>query len=298
MVRAVTADGGTWTGHRVLIAGCGRIGTRLGLQLAANGARVTGLRRRDVPLPRPLQTVRADLTRSDTLDSVRAIAIDTAFYIATPGAFQDNAYRAAYVDGLRNLLACLAPDTRVVFVSSTAVYGQTDGQWVDETSATVPNAFSGQRMLEAEALLAAAPGIGTAVRFGGIYGAGRTRMLRKVLAGAPCVADPPQYTNRIHAEDAVAVLAHVAGLRDPASLYLGVDDAPCTQCELMSWLATRLGRPAPERISAPAGGVPGSNKRCLNHRLRASGYRFVFPTYREGYGTIIEAGEAQADPPA
>lgn len=278
----------------VLIAGCGRIGTRLGRQLADRGARVYGLRRRDEPLPAPLETIQADMTRPETLEGKLPQGVDRIYFIATPGAFEDEAYRLAYVVGLSNLLATLRREgdqpSRIVLVSSTAVYGQLSGEWVDEDSPTEPNAFSGQRMREAELTLLESEFSGVAVRFGGIYGADRTRMLDRVRQGKPCVAEPPHYTNRVHEDDAVGILEHVGDLIAPEPIYLGVDSAPCTQCDLMDWLASRLGLPQPERTEGSAGGTRGSNKCCRNNRLLASGYELIYPTYREGYEAMLAAG--------
>lgn len=272
---------------RVLIAGCGRIGTRLGQHLAAEGHDVTGLRRRAEPLPAPLQTRRADLLDPAALRAAVAdLSPERVYYIATPDAFTDEAYERAFPSGLRHLLAALGgPPPRLVFVSSTGVYGQDDGGWVDETSPTDPPAFSGRRLLEAEAVTRAGATEPVVVRFGGIYGAGRERMLAKVRRGDPCSGDPPRYTNRIHEDDCVGILAHLGALTDPESVYLGVDSAPCTQCELMDWLADRLGLTRPARgAAAPA---RGGSKRCRNDRLLASGYRLRYPSYREGYEAML-----------
>ena len=278
----------------ILIAGCGRIGTRLGQQLAHRGAQVHGLRRRDTPLPAPLSTIQADMTRLDSLANQLPSQLDRIYFIATPGGFEDERYRLAYVVGMTNLLATLRREgqtpRRIVLVSSTAVYGQLAGEWVDEETPADPNGFSGQRMREAERTLLDSEFPGVAVRFGGIYGADRTRMLDRVRDGKPCVADPPHYTNRIHEDDTVGILEHIGDLNDAHPIYLGVDDEPCTQCELMDWLADRLERPRPERSEGSAGGTRGSNKCCRNDRLRASGYELIYPSFREGYEAMLAAG--------
>jgi nucleoside-diphosphate-sugar epimerase len=272
---------------RVLIAGCGDLGADLGRALAGEGHTIFGLRRRAELVPAPILPIAADLTEATSLSALPA-DVDLVYYIATPSAYDDDAYRAAYVDGLRNLLAALPePPRRLVFVSSTTVYGQLEGEWVDERSPTGPGSFSGRRMLEAERL-ALASGIDTAiVRFGGIYGPGRERMLRKVRAGEPCPAEPPLYTNRIHRDDCVGILHHLGRAEVAPGIYLGVDDAPCSQCELMDWLAARMGLPAPRRVAGERGGLRASNKRCRNDKLKASGYRLRYPSYREGYGALL-----------
>src|SRR5262245_17546426 len=137
----------------VLIAGCGDVGTRLGVALAADGDEVRGLRRNPDALPGPIHGVHGDLATGDGLRAA-ADGVQVLIYAAAADGFSDDAYRGAYVDGLHNVLDALAaaraPLERVLFTSSTAVYGQSDGSWVDETSPTDPQGFSGRRLLEAE----------------------------------------------------------------------------------------------------------------------------------------------------
>lgn len=279
--------------RRLLIAGCGDLGTSLGLRLAAQGVEVFGLRRSADRIPAPIIPIGADLTQPDSLRALPETQPDAVCYIATPGGFNDASYRAAYVDGLNNLLRQLEAGKhrpeRMIFVSSTSVYGITDGRWVDESSDAVPSGFSGQRLLEAEQQLQASAIPGIVVRFGGIYGPGRERLLRKVAAGEAVVSEPPQWTNRIHRDDAVAVLAHLLTLNSPAPLYLGVDCAPAPMHEVTDWLATQLGYPPCPHVRGEAGGLRGSNKRCSNRRLLDSGYPFIHPDYRSGYHDMVRA---------
>ena len=235
--------------ERILIAGCGRLGTRLGLALASAGHQVTGLRRHPTALPAAIAPCRADLLADDNLAGRLPGGLDRVYAILTPDSYDDEGYRRTFVVGMERLCRALQASgndrARLVFVSSTGVYGQEDGAWVDESSPTTPARFSGRRLLEAEAMAATHPGGAVIVRFAGIYGPGREALLRRVSRGAPCQADPPRYTNRIHEDDCVGVLAHVGALSDPAPVYIGVDDAPCPQCEIMDWLAAEMGLPAP-----------------------------------------------------
>lgn len=299
------AGGGPPPPGAVLVAGCGTVGTRVGLAWAAAGARVVGARRRAERIPAPLEAVGADFADPDSLGPLRGRRFDLVYYIATPDRYDDGGYKRAYVDGLGNVLDAVLPDPsgsapdappRVVFVSSTSVYGQSRGEWVDEESPTHPQSFSGRRTLEAEGVLARRAGIEpVAVRFGGIYGPGRERLVRTIAEGRPCHDDPPRWTNRIHEDDVVGVLMHVGGMATPAPRYLGVDREPATDCRVADFIAARLGLPRPLRQqSGDAGevGVRGANKRCRSDRLVESGYRFRFPTFREGYGALLrDAGE-------
>jgi nucleoside-diphosphate-sugar epimerase len=280
-------------GERILIAGCGYVGSALARRLAAAGHRVHGLRRRPEGLPAGVHPVAADLLDPASLRALPA-ALDAVVYAASAGGGAEPAYRAAYVDGLRNLLdalACLSePPRRAIFTSSTAVYGQHGGEWVDETSATEPADFRGRILLEAERLLAAGPFRATALRLGGIYGPGRTRLVESVRAGGVTIQPGgPWWTHRIHRDDCAGALAHLLALPEPEAVYLGVDDEPADRGEVLRWLAARLGAPEP-RVANDAAADPdarGGNKRCSNARLRASGWRPLFPTYREGYAALI-----------
>ena len=278
---------------RVLIAGCGDVGTSLGVLLSGAGHRVWGLRRRIAELPPAFAAVAGDVNETSTLANLPG-ALDYVVYLVAADAYTEPAYRAAYVVGLHNLLTALSraaqPIRRVVFASSTGVYGQQDGSWVNEDSATEPRGFSGRIMLEAEETVRSGPYPSTVVRFGGIYGPGRQRLIDRVLQAQPCQADPPLYTNRIHRDDCAGVLVHILGLVEPDPVYLAVDQAPVAECEVMDWLARELGVSAPPRASAgeSTSVVSRANKRCSNSRLLTSGYVFRFPSFVEGYGAMLQ----------
>jgi len=283
----------------VLIAGCGDVGTALGLRLSADGCRVWGLRRRSDRLPDGLVPVAADLADRASLAALPN-EIDLVYYLAAGGEASDAGYRRTYVTGIRYLLDALqavgASPRRLFYASSTGVYGQDQGEWVDEDSATEPSRFSGRRLLEGEAAAGEGSVPVTVVRFAGIYGPGRRALIDRVCRALPCAAEPPSYTNRIHRDDCAAVLQHLARLADPARCYIAADNRPVARREVVDWLADRLALPRPPLAAQPGA---GGGKRCRNDRLRASGYRFLFPTYREGYGAIIGAhkgGGAEYDP--
>jgi len=274
---------------RTLIAGCGYVGSALGERLVADGHEVWGLRSRLAPLPDGVQPLVADLGVPSDLARLPGV-LDFVVYLVSPRGGDDALYRAAYVDSLTNLLAALdAADERprrVLMASSTAVYGQHRGEWVDEASPTEPAHFSGRRLLEGEACLAGSPFRSTVVRFGGIYGPRRTGLVERVRTGAAGFR-PDHYTNRIHRDDCVGAIVHLLALEDAEELYVGVDTEPATEEAVQHWLAEALGVPVP-RAAAP-GDAPAhrGSKRCRNSRLLDSGYRFRHPTFREGYRTVL-----------
>src|SRR5262249_48897988 len=142
-------------GARILICGCGDVGTALGLELATLGHDVWGVRRHADRIPEPIHALSGDLSSASGLPAWPE-RLDLVFYTAAADRSTDSAYRSAYVDGLRNVVESLVAagqrPRRLFFTSSTGVYGQTSGEWIDETSPTQPLHFTGQRMLEAEAI--------------------------------------------------------------------------------------------------------------------------------------------------
>ena len=273
----------------VLIAGCGDVGNELARRLLADGHEVYGLRRRAHLLPVGIRPVSGDVRDPDSLRAVPG-GLDVLCYTAAADGRSAAAYRAAYVDGVRNVLRAVAHTSvlrRVLYTSSTRVYPQSGGEWVDEDSPTAGDDPYARLLLQGESAArdTAAPAV--VVRLAGIYGPGRTRLIDRVRAGEPC---SEAYTNRIHRDDCAGVLHHLMRLERPLPLYLGADHEPATQCEVMNWIAGRLGHPAPARAGDAAA---TEGKRCRNGRLVASGYRFKYPGFRDGYEEMIAhlAGE-------
>lgn len=268
---------------KILIAGCGDVGNALAKRLLADGCEVWGVRRRADALGEGVRPWRIDLTEPNSFGRPPA-EFDYLFYTASADKRDEDHYRAIYVDGLRNLIDALrdasSPLRRVFFTSSTAVYGQSNGEWVGESSATDPLRFNGRVLLEAEAIVQDAPEIGINLRLSGIYGPGRTRLVRKVWGGEARAT--PSWTNRIHVEDCAGVLHHLMRIDDPMPLYLGSDEEPATTGDVVTWMSGQLGVPKPAD-----GEAERLNKRCRNARLKESGYRFELPSYREGYGPIV-----------
>jgi nucleoside-diphosphate-sugar epimerase len=255
---------------------------------------VWGLRRRTDALPSSIRPFVADLTVPETLQALPP-GLDVVFYTAAADAPDDDSYRAAYVEGLHNLLRALDHQRqvlrRVFFTSSTGVYAQASGAWVDETSPTEPAEFSGIRVLEGERLLLGSPFPATVLRLGGIYGPGRTRLIERVRRGlAVCPDGPPLYTNRIHRDDCAGALHHLMNVDQPDQIYIGVDHEPAEQCEILRWLAAQLGV-SPPGVEPPSGSEVRrhqSNKRCSNAKLIASGYIFRYPAFRDGYMALLD----------
>jgi nucleoside-diphosphate-sugar epimerase len=284
--------------RRALIAGCGDVGTEIGLRLAALGHEVHGLRRSPEVLPPPLVPLAGDLTVDGGVPPL-PLGLDLVVHAAA-GARGADGYRSLYRDGLRRVLDAVAAtgaSPRVVFVSATSVYGVTDGSEVDETTPTRPASETGAVLLEAEALLHDRPLATTALRLAGIYGPGRTRLIDQVRDGSARLPDPPVHTNRIHRDDAAAAVVHLlTEVPEAAATYVGVDDDPADKAEVLRFLADEIGVPHPPPAGrGDRGRGRGGDKRCRNDLLRSTGWAPIFPTYREGYRAVL-AGSGRRHP--
>ena len=281
------------SGPSVLIAGCGDVGGRLATQLLSLGWEVHGLRRDISRLPAGVIGVAGDLFNEACPATWPVGGVDYLVYCAAATAHDEAGYRAAYVQGLKNVLEWLddygqAPE-RLLFVSSSSVYEQQGGEWVDETSPAKASAYSGRVMLEAEQVALNSGIPASVVRLTGIYGPGRERLLTQVRQGYHVAIDPPVYGNRIHADDAAGLLAFLLKADDQgvtlADRYIGVDDAPAPLAEVVDWLREYLG--VTEWAEDASVRRTGS-KRCSNARAKALGWEPRYPTYREGYAAILE----------
>lgn len=273
---------------KILIVGCGDVGGRLAVALAAAGHEVHGLRRSAVELPGVLP-LQGDVTDPATLRF--PAGLDYVFVLLAPGAAGEAAYRQVYYEGTRHVLAALAGQRlrHLFWISSSSVYAQDDGSCVDETSPATGASDGARVLLASEALARECGWPTTIVRFSGLYGPGRLRLLRWVEGARPVQADPVSWSNRIHCEDAAGLLAFLLE-RDLAgqvleALYLGTDSEPSPQHEVLDWIASQRGLSPVPRESRPGA---GSNKRLSNARILALGFRFRFPDYRAGYRDVLK----------
>jgi nucleoside-diphosphate-sugar epimerase len=271
----------------ILSVGLGDIGYRVALALHEQGHRVTGLKRSCPATPPPFPLITADISLAASLNSL-PVDFDTVLFIVAPGSRQPEPYRALYVDGLNNLLAHFARAGATpcwLMVSSSSVYGQNRGEWVDETSATEPTAATSRYLLAAEQCLSAAVADHCVVRFSGIYGPGRDWLLRRAQSGEAAQRQPPYFTNRIHRDDCVAVVLFLLEKMLAGDIlqrcYLASDNDPAPIWDVMNWIAAEFGYPPPVALDEPADAL--QNKRCNNARLTALGYRLLYPGYRDGY---------------
>ncbi len=207
--------------------------------------------------------------------------------------------RDYYVSGLQAVLKALSPKTkRFILISSTAVYGQTEGEWVDEDSPSQPRTESGSAFLEAENVLAASQfGPGAVIlRLAGLYGPGRLlRRSKDLLAGNPIVAVKERYLNLIHVEDAAAIVIAAETHAQPPRTYIVADGHPVKYCDYITHLAKLLNVANPQ-FQEPISWQNDKNRRSGNKRLSNSRMRteldieLKYPTYKDGLDAVFAEG--------
>jgi nucleoside-diphosphate-sugar epimerase len=271
---------------RVAILGCGYVGLALGRRLREAGHDVVGVRRSRLAAVEAagLDPVRADVTDRSSLAAVPEV--DAVVFSASAGGRTAERARETYLKGLETVVAEFggrsSPPDRLVYTGSTGVYGDHDGAWVDETTPPAPGSERGRVLLDAESVVLSADAlVGTVVRFAGLYGPERYR-LDRYLSGSVS----PGWLNLVHRADAAGAVAHLlAGDHARGDVVLAVDDEPVDRYDLATWLAEQCGVDPPERGS-PDPDRP--QKRCSNERLRATGYEFTHPTFRQGYREAVD----------
>ncbi|KAB1189165.1 MULTISPECIES: SDR family oxidoreductase [Haloferax] len=294
---------------RVAILGCGYVGLELARRLVADGHDVWGVRRSDAGLDAVSETgseaVRADVTDAESLEAIPDV--DHVVFAASSGGRGADAAREVFVEGLRTAIDHFAardtPPERLVYTSSTGVYGDHGGAFVDESTPLDPTTDKTRVLAEAERVAreyAAEQGIeGTVARFAGLYGPDRYR-LERYLDGPVTEG----YLNMVHRDDAAGAVAFfLEADRARDDTVLVVDDEPVSKHEFADWLADECGVPRPEKRSKQerldAGDLSEAarrriltSKRCSNDSLHELGYEFNYPTYREGYQAAIDGYRA------
>jgi nucleoside-diphosphate-sugar epimerase len=289
---------------RVAILGCGYVGLELGRQLS-DDHEVVGVRRSpeglDAIEAAGLEAVQADVTDRDSLAAVPDV--DAVVFAASAGGRGPGPAREVYVEGQQTAIEQFAgreqPPARYVYTSSTGVYGDHGGDWVDERTEPTPDSERGEVLLAAERVAleeSTGAGIdGTVARLAGIYGPDRYRIERYL--DRPVVEG---YRNIIHRDDAAGVVGFLLDAdvaRD--EVVLVADDEPTSRWAFADWLADACGRAGPAKltveeylaehdVSAARRRRLTSDKRCSNDRLRELGYDLRYPTFRAGYREAVE----------
>ena len=284
-----------------LVVGCGYLGRRVAKMLVDRGETVYGTTRslgRGIELSRlGVEAMVCDVLVPDSL--ARLPEVDRVLYCVGFDRSKGVPISTVYVDGLSHFLEKLSHKTGcLVYVSSTGVYGQEDGSWVDEESPAVPTNDSGRACLEAERLVRefeAESGVAaTVVRYSGLYGPGRIIRREALLAGTPIAADPDRFLNMIHVDDAARAAVGLLDESEQGGLYLASDDRPLTRREFYAITAQALGAPEP-RFEPPAPGGDETNKRVSCKKLRrALRLKWRYPDVTTGLPAAVAETSASS----
>lgn len=282
--------------HTLLTFGHGYSAGALAVMLrAAGGWRIIGTTR---------SGERAEALRRDGVEPVIwpggdiAPALDAATHLLISTG-PDDAGDPVLAD-LREEISCIAPRLDWVgYLSTTGVYGDHQGGWVDENTPLTPSTRRGKLRQQAEAQWQAIPGLALHIfRLAGIYGPGRGPFAKLRAGTARRIVKPGQVFSRIHVEDIAQVLLASIRAPDPGALYNLCDDDPAPPEDVIAYAAELLGLPPPETVdfdtadlSPMARSFYAESKRVSNDRIKRDlGITLRYPTYREGLRALMERG--------
>lgn len=267
---------------RVLLVGCGYLGLELYQRLAGAGREVFVLVKETASVrdlaERGIFAQASDIADYEALPTMEGI--EAIIHCASSNRGGEEAYRRVFVEGTRNLLRRY-PGARYLLTSSTSVYGQADGEVVDEDSPAEPTSATSRILREAEEVALAAGGI--VARLAGIYGPGRWAQLRRLREGAAVLEEGGhRWQNQVHRDDAAAALAFLLRHGQAGGVYNVTDDEPLTQRDLYRMIAEATSLPQPPEGPANLDRKRGvTSKRVSNARLRDLGWAPRFPTVAE-----------------
>ncbi len=277
----------------VLVVGCGYLGREVARRFFELGWNVTAWTSAAASAEREgAAGFRVSPVDIRDLDWIRRIGerdgpYDWVINCVSSGGGDSDRYREIYLDGTANLIRGLVFG-RLLFTSSTSVYGHTDGSPVNEDSPTQTTTATGSILVETENHVLARGGI--VARLAGLYGPGRGAMLRRFLAGESTLdGDGSRWLNTIHRDDAVSALELLITTNAASGLYNVADDGGLTQLAAFQFLAEKLQRPLPPSASPNLQRKRGfSNKKVRNTQLRALGWTPKFPSFLDGMEVLIE----------
>jgi nucleoside-diphosphate-sugar epimerase len=281
--------------HRsVLIAGCGFVGLPLARKLLETGWQPHAITKAESSAERlrseSFNVHVLDLRHTDALRQLPRRHFNVVIHCASSAHGNIEDYRAVFFEGTKNIMGSLEYEN-FIFCSSTSVYAQADGGWVDESSAAEPIRETGQVLRDTEELVLAANG--TVARLSGLYGPGRCVPLQKLLAGQATIeGDGTRVMNALHQLDAVGALHFLAATK-PAGIVNVTDNLPVTQVEWYRYVCNRVHKPLPPTGPRNRDRKRGwTSKRVSNQRLRGFGWTPIYPTFKEGLETILASGRS------
>lgn len=274
------------TEKKVLIVGCGYLGAAIAARLRDQGALVTAWVRSPETAAtlsaEDFQVVTGDVAHPESWSSITT-SFDMVVHSASSSRGGPDIYAQVYREGMRQIISH-QPQARLLFVSSTSVYGQTSGEFVDETSPANPSTETGKILREAEEIALKANGI--VVRASGIYGPDRGVLWQKFLKGEAVIeGDGLRWINQIHRDDLAAAIILLLN-QEATGIFNASDDHPTTYLEFYRWCAETTGHQMPPFGPINTQRKRGlTNKRVSNQKLKSLDWTPRYPSFREGLTT-------------
>ena len=268
--------------RRVLIVGCGYVGRAAAALFLESGWKVEAWRRTTPASESRYPIVACDVSDQSAVGA-RAAEFDLVIHCVSSNGGDADAYRRIYFTGAKNLLDVF-PDALLLFTSSTSVYAQRTGEWVTEDSLAEPTRETARVLRDTEELVLAHGGI--VARLAGIYGPGRSFMLKRFLEGTVPASD--RYINQVHRDDVATALLLLANKPARAAVFNLADDVPMLSHDCYAWLARFLQKPLlPTRNDSQLRKRGDSNKRVSNRRLREYGWELRYPRFEVGMAESV-----------
>ncbi|NVJ59582.1 MAG: sugar nucleotide-binding protein [Gammaproteobacteria bacterium] len=277
----------------IVFAGFGKLARSLASQFDSAEINLWGIARTPLSI-NGIKTIMGDLSLplDDQLTATDRQQLDQIDYVIvtlSPDEISDDSYQKTYWQSAKNITHFFSKTSKkpiIIYISSTRVYAENDGEWVSEATQVTANNKKSESLIAAENEILAHNTKNIIVRFSGIYGGERQYLMKKVEAGIKVQKRPAQYTNRIHQEDCVGIICFLIKMLEQGesldSIYIGTDDDPATLLDVTNHIAKEFGYPKPTVIINDDDLAP-KGKRCKNDKIKSLGYNFKYPSYKNGY---------------
>ncbi len=266
---------------KILVCSAGYVGSRVVEKFQSLGHEVEVLRKSNTPLA-GVKTHSIDMSEKPT----QLGSFDLVYICLSAGDYSEEGYRKTYIDAYRNIVNSVDQDRlkKIIMVSSTSVFSQSEGQWVREEDAS-PSSFSGKVLLESEKMIAGFGKDFCILRLSGIYGPGRASILKSVQEKkASYEQGESAFTNRIHIDDIIGFSAYALS-EGLSGTYNVSDSTPSRKNELLSHLAKLYGVELETSEAKPS--LRRTNKKVSNKKMLETGYKLKYPNFVEAYADLI-----------
>lgn len=288
---------------RALVIGAGYIGFPLACRLRDLGYDVTGWVASEASVVAlrnvGLSIICDDVANESSWEEARRMEKEKGewniiYYAVSTSRGGLEAYERVHHKGLSYALELSCE--RFIYTSSTSVYGQNSGEWVNEDTPVHPLSPASRILAQAEEEVLAKKGI--VARLSAIYGPERGFLFQQWMRGEAVIhGDGSRWLNQIHRDDIITALIHLLTLHleeRQGELFNVTDNEPVQLIHFYQWLSNTFSRPMPpfasdQSLKNCASKRALTNKRVSNIRLRAAGWRPIYPTFKEGYRSLSES---------